>query len=61
MPRAAHATEQDQTDWAVGRETWFEAQLDFDPERLIFIDETDLSTRIARLRRRYARGRACPG
>ena len=22
------------------REAWFESQLDFDPERLVFIDET---------------------
>ncbi len=41
---------------AAAREAWFEAQLDLDPERLIFVDETGLSTRMARLRGRCARG-----
>jgi len=31
------------------REAWFEGQLDLDPERLIFIDETSASTKMARL------------
>jgi transposase len=30
------------------REAWFEAQLDLDPERLVFIDETWASTKMAR-------------
>jgi hypothetical protein len=30
------------------REAWFEAQLDFDPQRLVFIDETWASTNMAR-------------
>jgi transposase len=30
------------------REAWFEAQLDLDPERLVFIDETWASTTMAR-------------
>jgi transposase len=34
------------------REDWFEGQLDFDPERLVFIDETWASTNMAR---RYGR------
>lgn len=41
---------------AEAREAWFAAQPDLDPERLIFIDETGLSTRMARLRGRCARG-----
>ena len=42
---------------AEAREAWFEAQPDLDPARLIFVDETGLSTRMARLRGRCARGK----
>ena len=35
---------------------WFEGQLDLDPERLVFIDETGASTNMARLRGRALRG-----
>jgi transposase len=38
------------------REAWFEAQQDLDPERLVFIDETGLNTKMARLRGRCRRG-----
>lgn len=31
---------------------WFDGQFDLDPERLIFIDETAASTKMARLRGR---------
>ena len=41
---------------AAARKAWFEAQPDLDPARLIFVDETGLSTRMARLRGRCARG-----
>ncbi len=41
------------------REAWFEGQLDLDPKRLIFIDETGASTKMARLRGRAKRGRRC--
>jgi hypothetical protein len=34
------------------REAWFEGQVDLDPERLVFIDETWASTNMAR---RYGR------
>ena len=34
------------------REAWFEGQLDLDPARLVFIDETRASTAMARLRGR---------
>ncbi len=30
------------------REAWFESQLELDPERLVFIDETGLNTKMAR-------------
>jgi transposase len=38
------------------REAWFEAQLDLDPGRLVFIDETWASTAMARLRGRAPQG-----
>ena len=38
------------------REAWFAAQPDLDPERLVFIDETGLNTKMARLRGRCRRG-----
>ncbi len=41
------------------REAWFEGQLDLDPAKLIFIDETGASTKMARLRGRAKRGQRC--
>jgi len=41
------------------REVWFEGQLDLDPKRLVFIDETGASTKMARLRGRAKRGERC--
>ena len=41
------------------RQTWFDAQLDLDPDRLIVIDETGASTKMARLRSRSRRGTRC--
>ena len=38
------------------REAWYEGQLDLDPRRLVFIDETGASTKMARLRGRAPRG-----
>ncbi len=38
------------------REAWFEGQLDLDPERLVFIDETWATTNMARTRGRAPRG-----
>ena len=38
------------------RERWFEAQLDLEPERLVFIDETWASTNMARRFGRAPRG-----
>ena len=39
------------------RAAWFEGQLDLDPARLVFIDETGASTAMARLRGRAPRGK----
>jgi transposase len=41
------------------RELWFEAQPDLDPDRLVFIDETGASTKMARLRGRAPKGERC--
>lgn len=38
------------------REDWFEGQLDLDPDRLVFIDETWASTNMARTHGRCLRG-----
>ena len=44
---------------AARRQAWFEAQPDLDPERLVFIDETGASTKMARMRGRAQRGQRC--
>jgi transposase len=41
------------------REAWFELQPDLDPTKLVFIDETGASTKMARLRGRSPRGERC--
>jgi transposase len=41
------------------REAWFEGQLDLDPERLVFVDETGATTKMARLRGRAPKGDRC--
>lgn len=41
------------------RRAWFELQPDLAPERLVFIDETGASTKMARLRGRALRGERC--
>ena len=43
----------------VRRQAWFDAQLELDPHRLIFIDETGASTKLARLRGRALKGERC--
>ncbi|CAE7467881.1 unnamed protein product, partial [Symbiodinium sp. CCMP2456] len=45
--------------WLDRREAWFEAQPDLDPEKLVFIDETGASTKMARLYGRAAKGERC--
>jgi len=41
------------------RQDWFDGQLDLDPAKLVFIDETGLSTKMARLRGRSLCGQRC--
>ncbi|MCZ4093473.1 MULTISPECIES: IS630 family transposase [Sinorhizobium] len=57
--KSAHALEQVRLDVLKRRRAWFDGQLDLDAEKLIFIDETGLSTKMARLRGRAIRGERC--
>lgn len=41
------------------REAWIEGQVDLDPERLFFVDESGLSTKMARLRGWARKGERC--
>ena len=54
-----HAAERDRPDVAERRWAWFEQQPDLDPTRLVFIDETGASTKMARLWGRARRGQRC--
>ena len=54
--KTAHAAEQDRPDILRRREAWFEKQIDLDPERLVFIDETWASTKMARTHGRAPKG-----
>ena len=56
VKKTAHAAEQDREDVLIRREAWFEGQLDLDPAKLVFIDETGASTKMARTRGRAPRG-----
>lgn len=51
--------EQERPDVLKRRRDWFEPQPDLDPQSLVFIDETGLSTKMARLRGRDPRGERC--
>ena len=57
--KTAHASEQDRPDVLKGRQEWFDSQVDLDPEKLVFIDETGLSTKMARRYGRSPRGERC--
>ena len=51
--------EQGRPDVLKRRQDWFDDQLDLDPTKLVFIDETGLSTKMTRLRGRASRGQRC--
>src|SRR3972149_10407062 len=57
--KTAHAAEQQRRDVRVARTAWFDGQLDLDPKKLIFIDETGTTTKMARLYGRAPRGERC--
>lgn len=46
-------------DVLIARRLWFDGQLDLDPDRLVFVDETGTSTKMARLKGRAPRGERC--
>jgi transposase len=54
--KTAHAAEQERPDVLTRRQIWFDGQTDLDPERLVFIDETWASTKMARTHGRCPRG-----
>ncbi|MFO1125116.1 MAG: transposase [Methylocystis sp.] len=58
IQKTAHASEQDRPDIVKRREDWFDGQLDLDPEKLVFIDETWATTNMARKSGRAPEGRA---
>jgi len=59
LKKTAHAAEQERPDVAIRRRDWFDDQPDLDPEKLVFIDETGASTKMARLRGRAKKGERC--
>jgi hypothetical protein len=54
--KTAHAAEQHRHNVSRPRWAWFENQPDRDPARLVFIDETGATTKMAWLRGRARRG-----
>ena len=57
--KTGHAAEQERDDVAKAREAWFEGQLDLDPSKLVFLDETAVSTNMARRFGWAPRGERC--
>lgn len=57
--KTGHATEQQRPDVRARRQAWFDGQIDLQPARLIFIDETGASTKMARLRGWAPKGERC--
>lgn len=57
--KTGHPSEQARPDIQARRQDWFDGQLDLDPDRLIFIDETGANTKMARLRGWSAKGERC--
>lgn len=54
--KTAHAAEQERPDVLKRRQAWFDGQVDLEPDRLVFIDETWASTNMARTHGRCPRG-----
>ena len=57
--KMAHASEQDRPDVAAERAAWKASQPEIDIHRLVFIDETGASTKMARLYGRSPCGQRC--
>jgi hypothetical protein len=54
--KTAHASEQDRPDVKLARQVWRDNQRILNPEHLISLDETGVSTNMARIRGRCAGG-----
>lgn len=54
--KSLHASEQDRPDVAESRENWRISQPGLDPDKLVFIDETGVNTKMVRQRGRCRRG-----
>jgi len=48
--KSSRAAEQDRQDVALQRADWHHCQVEIDPQRLVFVDETGLKTNLTRLR-----------
>src|SRR4030088_1027711 len=59
--KSVRATEQDRPDVAAARAAWSDKQAKLDPGRLVFLDETGTSTKMARVRGRAPRGERLVG
>ena len=57
--KTAHASEQERPDVTAQRQAWRATQAELNPQRLVFIDETGASTKMARLCGRSLRGSRC--
>ncbi|OHE87600.1 MAG: transposase [Verrucomicrobia bacterium RIFCSPLOWO2_12_FULL_64_8] len=61
MKKTTRAAEQDRPDIKAARIRWRRAQPGWDSQRLVFLDETGLNTKLARLYGRCPRGQRCVG
>jgi hypothetical protein len=59
LEKIPHASEQERPDVRAARHRWADRQSDIAPERLIFIDESGLSTKMARLLGWAVKGERC--
>ena len=59
--KTAHASEQDRDDVAARRHAWVAQKPHLDPEKLVFIDETGVNTKMVRRHRALATRHALPG
>src|SRR5579872_1008904 len=59
--KSVRAAEQERPDVAEARLRWASDQLQLDPAKLVFVDETGASTKMARLYGRAKRGRRVVG
>jgi hypothetical protein len=61
LKKTQHAAEQDRPDVKAARDVWRENQTSLKPQHLVFIDETGVSTNMARLRGRAPEGQRLIG